>query len=213
MQGLGDVARTVGFNLVEAVKLRTRLSKDKTPLTQELLVFSKAANHKQLSRGTDSWHGRWRRFKTDLPHQKPPFTKRNWGSPLHSLSSYHGKMKPALAYHLVNTFTEPGDVILDPFSGAGTIPFEAALNGRFAFAMDISQLSFARSQGKLTLPKAEGIAARLDDLRRWLESNPPSDEELSPNRLLEGLPAPDTRRMAKITKALARKRQPRKATS
>ena len=175
---LGAVARTVGFNLVETVKLRTRLSKDKTALTQELLVFKKAANHKQLSRRTDSWQDRWRRFKTDLPHQKPPFTKRNWGSPLHSLCSYHGKMKPALAYHLVNTFTEPGDVILDPFSGAGTIPFEAALNGRFAFAMDISQLSFAISHGKLTLPKADGIETRLEDLNRWLESNPPSDEEL-----------------------------------
>jgi DNA modification methylase len=175
---LGDVAQTVGFNLVESVKLRTRLSKDKTPLTQELLIFKKATNHKQLARQTDSWQDRWKRFKTDLPHQKPPFTKRNWGSPLHSLCSYHGKMKPALAYHLVNTFTEPGDVILDPFSGAGTIPFEAALNGRFAFAMDISQLSFAISQGKLTLSKPDGIEARLEDLKRWLESNSPSDQEL-----------------------------------
>jgi DNA modification methylase len=87
-------------------------------------------------------------------------------------------MKPALAYHLVNTFTEPGDVILDPFSGAGTIPFEAALNGRFAFAMDISQLSFAISQGKITLAKTEGIETRLEDLKRWLETNTPSDQEL-----------------------------------
>ncbi len=182
---LGDVAQTVGFNLVEAVKLRTRLSKDKTPLTQELLVFKKATNHKQSERRTDSWEARWKRFKTDLPHQKPPFTKRNWGSPLHSLCSYHGKMKPALAYHLVNTFTEPGEVILDPFSGAGTIPFEAALNGRFAFAMDISQLSFAISQGKLTLPKTDGIQSRLEDLKRWLESNPPSDQELQNAKLVK----------------------------
>lgn len=175
---LGDVARTVGFNLAETVKLRTRLSKDKTPLTQELLVFKKATNHKPSSRQVDSWQDRWQRFKTDLPHQKPPFTKRNWGSPLHSLCSYHGKMKPALAYHLVNTLTEPGDRILDPFSGAGTIPFEAALNGRFAFAMDISQLSFAISQGKLTLAKMEGIGARLEELKRWLESHPASEQEL-----------------------------------
>ena len=182
---LGDVAQTVGFNLVESVKLRTRLSKDKTPLTQELLVFKKATNHKPMTRRIDSWQDRWKRFKTDLPHQKSPFTKRNWGSPLHSLCSYHGKMKPALAYHLVNTFTEPGDVVLDPFSGAGTIPFEAALNGRFAFAMDISQLSFAISQGKLTLPKADEIETRLEDLKQWLESNPPSDQELQNTKLVK----------------------------
>jgi len=175
---LGDVAQTVGFTVVETVKLRTRFSKDQTPLTQELLIFKKATDHKQLAQRTNSWPERWKRFKTDLPHQKPPFTKRNWGSPLHSLCSYHGKMKPALAYHLVNTFTEPGDVILDPFSGAGTIPFEAALNGRFAYAMDISQLSFAISQGKLTMPKTGEIETRLEDLKSWLESNPPSDQEL-----------------------------------
>jgi DNA modification methylase len=182
---LGDVAQTVGFNLVESVKLRTRLSKDKTPLTQELLIFKKATNNKRLAQRTDSWEARWKRFKTDLPHQQPSFTKRNWGSPLHSLCSYHGKMKPSLAYHLVNTFTEPGDVILDPFSGAGTIPFEAALNGRFAFALDISQLSFAISQGKITLPKADGIKTRLEDLKQWLESNPPSDQELQNAKLVK----------------------------
>ena len=175
---LGDVAQTVGFNLVESVKLRTRLSKDQTPLTQELLIFKKATTQKHLVRQTASWPERWKRFKTDLPHQKPPFTKRNWGSPLHSLCSYHGKMKPALAYHLVNTFTEPGEVILDPFSGAGTIPFEAALNGRFAYAMDISQLSFVISQGKLTRPKASEIETRLEGLKTWLDSKPPSEEEL-----------------------------------
>ena len=175
---LGDVAQTVGFNLVESVKLRTRLSKDQTPLTQELLIFKKATSQKHLVRQTASWSERWQRFKTDLPHQKPPFTKRNWGSPLHSLCSYHGKMKPSLAYHLVNTFTEPGEIILDPFSGAGTIPFEAALNGRFAYAMDISQLSFVISQGKLTRPSASGIEARLESLKTWLDSNPPSEDEL-----------------------------------
>jgi DNA modification methylase len=182
---LADVAQTAGFELVETVKLRTRLSKDKTPLTQELLVFKKATTHKRALLRTDFWCERWRRFKEDLPHQKPPFTKRNWGSPLHSLCSYHGKMKPALAYHLINTFTEPGDVILDPFTGAGTIPFEAALNGRFAFAIDISPLSFAISQAKLRLWKPDRIKMRLENLRRWLESNPPSDEEIERARTIK----------------------------
>ncbi len=34
--------------------------------------------------------------------------------------------------------------------------------------------------------------------------------KVSPNRLLEGMPSPDPRRVARITKALARKRRPRK---
>ena len=35
--------------------------------------------------------------------------------------------------------------------------------------------------------------------------------EVSPNRLLDGLPPPDPRRLARITKALTRKRRPRKS--
>ncbi len=37
--------------------------------------------------------------------------------------------------------------------------------------------------------------------------------QTSPNRLLDGLPAPDSKRMEKITKALARRRKPRSPVS
>jgi len=36
--------------------------------------------------------------------------------------------------------------------------------------------------------------------------------QISPNRLLEGVPAPDARRVERITKALARRRRPRKVS-
>lgn len=174
---LGDVGATEGFVLTDSVTLRKRVSKDQTPLTQELLIFKKATHQKHAPRRNESWPERWERFKSDLPHQKPPFTKRNWGNALHSLCSYHGKLKPSIAYHLVNTFTEPGQTILDPFSGAGTIPFEAALNGRFAYALDISQLSYSISKGKISSPRLEGVKLRIEELGRWLESHPPSAKE------------------------------------
>jgi DNA modification methylase len=174
---LGDVAETEGFQLAKSVTLRRRISKDQTPLTQELLIFKKMAKLQKSRRSSELWPERWSRFKADLPHQKPPFTKRNWGSPLHSLCSYHGKLKPSIAYHLVNTFTEPGQTILDPFSGAGTIPFEAALNGRFAFALDISQLSYAISKAKISSPRLEGVKLRIEKLGRWLKSHPPSSKQ------------------------------------
>ena len=182
---MGDIAETEGFEVIKTIKLRTRTSKDQTPLTQELLIFKKSKNQKRTQRNTQNWPERWGRFKKDLPHQNAPFTKRNWGNPLHSLCSYHGKMKPALAYHLVNTFTEPGDKVLDPFSGAGTIPFEAALNGRFAYAMDISQLSFAITQGKITNPNTANIESRLKALKKWLSQNPPSVLEVDKAKIVK----------------------------
>ena len=47
----------------------------------------------------------WRYFKTKVPHKLEPYSKRNWGSSLHSLCSYQGKMKPSLVYHLINLFS------------------------------------------------------------------------------------------------------------
>lgn len=91
----------------------------------------------------------WEQFKKNLPHQQEPFSKRNWGSTLHSVCSYQAKMKPALAYHLVMSFSKPGDVVVDPFSGSGTIPFEACLNSRKGLGLDISLLSSAVSDAKL----------------------------------------------------------------
>jgi methylase of polypeptide subunit release factors len=178
---LRDVAKLAGFDLQTAIALRARLSKDKTPLTQELLVFKKQkTTMKGHSKGArNAQNERWEHFKNSMPHQQEPFTARNWGNPLHSLCSYNGKMKPALAYHLINTFTEPGQSILDPFSGAGTIPFEAALNGRRSYAIDISDLSFAISQAKLHLPNPAKIEKRLNELSDWIAAHPPSKADLN----------------------------------
>jgi DNA modification methylase len=181
---LGDIAQTEGLQLIESVMLRKRLSKDRTPLTQRLLIFHKLQKHKRSPKHSVSWDKRWSNFKAGLPHQKPPFTKRNWGNPLHSLCSYHGKLKPSIAYHLVNTFTEPGQTIVDPFSGAGTIPFEAALSGRLAHALDISQLSYAISKGKISLPQLEGINQRLSELSDWLKVNTPTAEDIANAKLI-----------------------------
>lgn len=67
---------------------------------------------------------KWDIFKKTLPHMAYPYSKRNWGNALHSVCSYQGKMKPSLAYHLVEVFSLPGDTVLDLFSGSGTIPLK-----------------------------------------------------------------------------------------
>jgi tRNA G10 N-methylase Trm11 len=96
------------------------------------------------------WTEAWSNFKEALPHRHEPFLKRNWGSPLHSLCSYQGKLKPAIAHNLVQIFSEPEMTVLDPFSGSGTIPYEAAQLSRKALAFDISDMSVAISNAKLS---------------------------------------------------------------
>src|SRR5581483_3438722 len=57
---------------------------------------------------------------------------------MHSLCSYPSKLKPGLAHFLVQLFSQPGEVVLDPFAGSGTVPFEAAQQGRRAIGADLS---------------------------------------------------------------------------
>lgn len=66
-------------------------------------------------------------FEQELPYREPPYNSRNWGHGLHSLCSYQGKLKPAIAHFLVKNFSSPGETILDPMSGSGSIPLEALL--------------------------------------------------------------------------------------
>ncbi|EOG1984411.1 site-specific DNA-methyltransferase [Vibrio parahaemolyticus] len=113
---------------------------------------------------------KWQEFKSQLPHMSFPYSKRNWGSSLHSICSYQGKMKPALAYHLVESFSNQGDIVLDPFSGSGTIPLEAAINGRIALGMDIGLLATSLSNAKLKKHNRNDVEKILDELERYIGS-------------------------------------------
>lgn len=105
-----------------------------------------------------------------LPYRQGPYSARNWGHPLHSLCSYASKMKPGLAHWLVALFTRPGDTVLDPFSGSGTIPFEACLAGRRGIGMDLSPLGYTLTVAKVRVPSPSAVAEMLAALEQWLAS-------------------------------------------
>jgi hypothetical protein len=109
------------------------------------------------------WREQAHRFTSELPYKEEPFARRNWGDKLHSLCSYQGKLKPAIAHHLVEYFTEPGDVVLDPLSGAGTIPLESSLAGRFALANDLQELGYLLSLAKCQSGNPETVFNFLDE--------------------------------------------------
>ena len=61
--------------------------------------------------------------------ESPPAQRRGRYSPA-SIREHPGKMLPEVARRLVETYTRPGDRILDPLSGIGTIGVEAIRRGR-----------------------------------------------------------------------------------
>ncbi len=79
-------------------------------------------------------------------------------STLQQLSPYVGKMKSGMAKALVSLYSEPGDTVLDPFSGAGVVPLEAALLRRRAWANDLSPYAYVLTRGKLEAPASRKTA-------------------------------------------------------
>jgi len=177
---LTEVFADRGFAPGREVVLRRRLSRGGQELRQVLLTFKAPRQNRSNGRtkSKPSWRNRWTAFKKELPHQNPPFSKRNWGNPLHSICSYQGKMKPSLAYHLVRAFVPKGGRVLDPFGGVGTIPFEASLLGMTPYAFDISPAALAICAAKIEPASQRDCARIIGELNDNIASHKSVTEEL-----------------------------------
>jgi hypothetical protein len=59
----------------------------------------------------------------------------------HGFYKYPARFSPAFARAAIETFTRPGDLVLDPYVGGGTTVVEALAAGRCAVGVDISPLA------------------------------------------------------------------------
>lgn len=124
---------------------------------------------------SDSVAARAEMFCDAAPHRLGEYAKRNWGGPLHSLCSYQGKLKPSIAHFLVSWFTEPGQRVLDPLAGVGTIPLEARRQGRVGIASDLSPLADSVCRAKLEPVVASEVWEGLDNLELFLKEHAQDD--------------------------------------
>jgi DNA modification methylase len=84
----------------------------------------------------------------ERPWRLGSYRKQNWGIWLHRMSPYVGKMKPAMAHCLLKAATLPGQIVLDPFCGVGTVPLEADIIGRIGIGMDLNPYAAMISMAK-----------------------------------------------------------------
>jgi hypothetical protein len=89
--------------------------------------------------------------------------KQRQASSLHEVS-YRACFKPQLPRFFIERFTQPGDVVYDPFMGRGTTVLEAALLGRVPYGCDINPLSTVLTRPRLNLPRLEDVALRLQEI-------------------------------------------------
>lgn len=112
------------------------------------------------------------RLFSQLPYRSNPYNARNWGHSWHSLCSYPSKLKPSIAHFLIEYFSKAGEVVVDPFCGIGTIPFEACINGRTGIGIDLNPLAFHATNSKVRMPLRKEIAVDLAELRAHISDSP-----------------------------------------
>lgn len=110
-------------------------------------------------------------FMKSMPYKTAPYNGRNWGSPWHSLCSYHGKLKPSIAHFLISNFTKEGDIVLDPLCGVGTIPLEACLQGRIGIGNDLSELAYVVTKAKLEISDYNEVLIELNILDSYIQEH------------------------------------------
>jgi len=82
----------------------------------------------------------------------------------HNFYRYPARFSPAFVRAAIETFTSPGDTVLDPYMGGGTSLVEALALGRNAVGVDISQLAEFVSEVKTTVFTDAELAA----LSQWV---------------------------------------------
>ena len=99
-------------------------------------------------------------------------TARQTGYITHCYHRYPAKFIPQLAARLIEEYSEPDDVVLDPFMGSGTALVEALVAGRRAWGIDINPAAVIASRAKTTPISPIKLRAALlefEDRISWLQ--------------------------------------------
>lgn len=129
-------------------------------------------------------------------------------STLQQLSPYVGKLKSGMVDVLIEQYSRPGDVVLDPFCGSGVVPLEAALDGRIAWANDLSPYAYTVTRGKLEAPETLHIALeRATTLIEQVERNAPAIQLADVPQWVQDFYHPDTLREILAAFAILREQQ------
>ncbi len=98
------------------------------------------------------------------------------GHSLHEIS-YRACFKPQLPEYFIKRYTQPGDLVADPFMGRGTTPLQAHLMGRRSAGSDTNPLCIMMARPRFNPPSLRQIEARLDESLDYAEI-PEADEKL-----------------------------------
>jgi len=102
-----------------------------------------------------------------------------WGHSMHSMCSYHGMFPARLVHYFLQRYTEPGDLVVDPFGGRGTTSLQARVEGRNSISNDLSPLGYVLSAAKANPPSWDAMMKYLARLERTYKSKEQRDIDVS----------------------------------
>jgi len=121
-------------------------------------------------------------FGTLVVKEDWSFAKAKTDFMTHGLHPYPARMIPQIAERLINRYSSPGSIVLDPFCGSGTVLVESCRNQRNAIGNDINPLAvlLAKVKSRRIEPKRLNKAVFSfmkeveEDSRKEVEFEPPS---------------------------------------
>jgi len=93
----------------------------------------------------------------------------------HALCPYFAMFPESFAEHWLARLTRPGDLVLDPFCGRGTAPFQALLMGRQSVGCDTNPVAYCISRAKTNAPPLSRLLTRIDELEHAFKKSPLSE--------------------------------------
>ena len=82
----------------------------------------------------------------------------------HAICPYFAMFPEQFAEHWIDEVTDEGDLVLDPFCGRGTTPFQAILMRRRALAADVNPVAFCITTAKTRAPALSTLKRRIKQL-------------------------------------------------
>lgn len=88
----------------------------------------------------------------------------------HNFYRYPARFSPQFASAAIRCFSEPGDLVLDPYMGGGTTVLEALATGRHAVGNDLNSLAVF-----VTRVKTTGLSpSEIKSVRNWVRRRVPT---------------------------------------
>ena len=94
----------------------------------------------------------------------------------HYLFRYPAKFHPPVVAELIARYTEPGDLILDPFVGSGTLLIEAMLCQRRAIGVDVDPVAISVALAKTRRYDLQEVRNTLEQIMERLSAMERSSE-------------------------------------